>query len=310
MPITVRECLTRYLDLTSAPRRSDLKLLSVYATDAVDRRALQRLSSKDGKQQYKEKVVESYVGLVDLLTLCPSISMPFEHLVQWCHLALPRFYTISSCPKVYPDSIHLTVAVTKERRPDGTTFEGVCSTHIAKSQKQSLRVFVRPSTFRLPKDVSKPIIMIGPGTGIAPMRALLQERRHQQLVEKKKHVGRNILYFGCQRKETDYLYEDELQRYQADGVLTELHVAFSRQDPAGKKVYVQHLLKGQAESTWKLLDTDGAYVYVCGGVRMGHDVTETLKEIISTHGQMSFDEASSYLSRLSSQGRYVQELWS
>jgi NADPH-ferrihemoprotein reductase len=310
MPLTVRECLTRYLDLTSAPRRSDLKLLSWYAKDAVDRRALQRLSSKEGKQQYKEKITDSYVGLVDLLKLCPSIGMPLEHLIQWCHFTLPRFYTISSCPRVYPDSIHLTVAVTREQREDGTLFEGVCSTHIAKSQLQKLRVFVRTSTFRLPKDVSKPIIMIGPGTGIAPMRALLQERRHQQLVEKKKEVGSNILYFGCQRKEVDYLYEDELRRYQEDGVLTELHVAFSREDPGGKKVYVQHLLKEQGASTWKLLDGDGAYIYVCGGVKMGHDVTETLKEIVSTQGQMSFDQAGSYLSQLSSQGRYVQELWS
>jgi NADPH-ferrihemoprotein reductase len=310
MPLTVRECLTRYLDLTSAPRRSDLKLLSLYAKDPVDRRALQRLSSKEGKQDYKEKIMESYVGLVELLKLCPSLEIPLEHLVSFCHFTLPRFYTISSSSTVFPDSIHLTVAVTQEQRKDGTIFEGVCSTHIAKSQHthMPLRVFVRPSSFRLPSDSSKPILMIGPGTGIAPMRALLQHRRHQQLIEKQ-NVGSNILYFGCKRKELDYLYEDELLRYQDEGVLTALHLAFSRQDPS-KKVYVQHLLKDQAKSTWNLLQNGGAYVYVCGGVKMGHDVTETLKEIVSTQGQMSFEKASLYLSDLSSHGRYVQELWS
>jgi NADPH-ferrihemoprotein reductase len=315
MPITVRECLTRYLDLTSAPRRSDLKLLSLYAKDPIDKRALQTMSSKEGKAQYKEKIVDDYRGMVDLVTLCPSLEIPLPHLIQLCHFQLPRFYTIASCPKVFPDSIHLTVAVTKEQRKDGTWFEGVCSTHIAKQQQQQspniLRVFVRPSTFRLPNDPSKPIIMIGPGTGIAPMRALLQERRHQQLVEKRHGVvvGSNILYFGCKRKEIDYLYQDELNRYQEEGVLTELHLAFSRQDPL-RKVYVQHLLKQQAASTWKRLDGDGAYIYVCGGVKMGHDVTETLKEIVSTQGEMSFEEASIYLSQLSGQGRYIQELWS
>jgi NADPH-ferrihemoprotein reductase len=293
MPLTVRECLTRYLDLTSAPRRSDLKLLSLYAKDPVDRRALQRLSSKEGKQDYKEKIVESYVGLAELLKLCPSLEIPLEHLISFCHFTLPRFYTISSCSQVFPDSIHLTVAVTQEQRKDGTMFEGVCSAHIAKSQQQNLplRVFVRPSSFRLPSDSTKPILMIGPGTGVAPMRALLQQRRHQQLVEKKT-VGSNILYFGCKRKELDYLYEDELCRYQDEGILTELHLAFSRQDPS-KKTYVQHLLKEQAESTWKLLHDGGAYIYVCGGVKMGHDVTEALKEIVSTHGQMSFEKAGS-----------------
>jgi NADPH-ferrihemoprotein reductase len=310
MPLTVRECLTRYLDLTCAPRRSDLKLLSLYAKDPIDRRALQRLSSKEGKQDYKEKVTESYVGLVDILKLCPSLEIPLEHLISFCHFMLPRFYTISSCSTVFPDSIHLTVAVTREQRKDGTVFEGVCSTHIAKLQNthQPLRVFVRPSSFRLPEDTTKPILMIGPGTGIAPMRALLQQRRNQKLVEKK-DVGDNILYFGCKRKELDFLYEDELIRYKDEGILKELHLAFSRQNPT-KKVYVQHLLKEQALATWTLLHDDGAFIYVCGGVKMGHDVTETLKEIVSTHGEMSFDKASSYLSQLSSQGRYVQELWS
>jgi NADPH-ferrihemoprotein reductase len=177
-----------------------------------------------------------------------------------------------------------------------------------KHHQPLLRVFVRPSSFRLPKDTTKPILMIGPGTGIAPMRALLQRRRYQQLVEKK-DVGCNILYFGCKRKELDYIYEDELIRYKDEGILTELYLAFSRQDPS-KKVYVQHILKEQAEATWKLVHDDGAFIYVCGGIKMGHDVTETLKGIVSTHGQMLFDKASSYLSQLSSQGRYVQELWS
>jgi NADPH-ferrihemoprotein reductase len=171
-----------------------------------------------------------------------------------------------------------------------------------------LRVFVRPSSFRLPKDITKPILMIGPGTGIAPMRALLQRRRFQQLVEKK-GVGCSILYFGCKRKELDYIYEDELIRHKEEGILTELYSAFSRQNPS-KKVYVQHILKEQAEATWKLMNDDGAFIYVCGGVKMGHDVTETLKDIVSTRVQLSFDKASSYLSQLSSQGRYVQELWS
>merc|ERR1712127_448497 len=155
--ITVRECLTKYLDLTAAPRRSDLKLLSTYAQEAVDRKALQRLSSKEGKAEYKEKIVEGRVGLAQLFKLCPSIEIPLEHLIgNVCRLTLPRFYTIASCPKVHAGSIHITVAVTKEQRKDGTFFEGVCSTHIANKCNPSLRVFLRPSTFRLPSSLDTP----------------------------------------------------------------------------------------------------------------------------------------------------------
>jgi len=310
-PITLRECLTRYLDLTSAPRRSDLKLLSSYAKDAVDRKALQRLSSKEGKQEYKEKIVEAKVGLVQLLKLCPSLEIPLEHLIgNVCRFQLPRFYTIASCHKVHPKSIHLTVAITKEQRQDGSLFEGVCSTHISKGLNESLRVFVRPSTFRLPKEISTPVVMIGPGTGIAPMRAFLQDRKHQFEQE---NIGsmNNVLYFGCKKEEMDYIYRDELEGYQADGTLTDLHLAFSRKNPKQKE-YVQHLLQKNAASTHSLLVEQGAYVFVCGGVKMGHDVTEALKEILveGSQGSMTHESASEYLSKLSSEGRFVQELWS
>jgi NADPH-ferrihemoprotein reductase len=336
-PISVRELLTRYLDLTSAPRRSDLKLLSSYAKQPLDRKVLQRLSSKDGKQDYKSKILDDKVGLVQLLKLCPSLEIPLEHLIgNICRFQLPRFYTISSCPKVYPNSIHITVAVTQEERPTGDKnsngdlppqppmFEGVASTHIAKqndddkssSLQPSLRVFVRPSTFRLPKDLSTPIIMIGPGTGIAPMRALLQDRKYQQQQqqeeEQKEEAGYNVLYFGCKNENLDYIYHDELMQYQNDGTLNKLYLAFSRKDPK-KKEYVQHLLRQNSNETYKLLTEQNAYVYVCGGVKMGHDVTETLKEILieqSSSSTMTQQDATNYLSKLSNDGRFVQELWS
>jgi len=310
-PITVRECLTRYLDLTAAPRRSDLKLLSSYARQAVDRKALQRLSSKQAKAEYKEKIVEGRVGLAELLELCPSIEIPLEHLIgNVCRFSLPRYYTIASCPKVVGESIHLTVAVTKEERRNGTFFEGVCSTHIADEANTSLRVFVRPSTFRLPPDLTTPVLMIGPGTGIAPMRAILQDRKHRYEQEGGGTTAQpsNVLYFGCKSEEKDYIYRDELEAYKDEGTLEQLHVAFSRKDPT-EKVYVQHLLKRNAAATYRSLE-EGAYVYVCGGTKMGHDVLETMKEILASEGSMTKEEAAAYVSDLSSKGRYVQELWS
>jgi NADPH-ferrihemoprotein reductase len=309
MPLSVKDCLARCLDLTSAPRRSDLKLLVQYATDPVDRKALLRLSSKEGKNEYKEKITGGYVGMVDLLKLCPSLSIPLEHFISNCRFLLPRYYTIASSSSKHPDEVHLTVAVTADKRKDGPIFHGVCSTHLANLKPKSsgkVRIFNRPSTFRLPKDSSRPIIMIGPGTGIAPMRALLQERRHQRLSQKKT-VGTNILYFGCKKRSLDYLYEDELRSFQEEGILDHLYVAFSREEK--DKVYVQHLLSKNAKETWDLIDSESASIYVCGGVKMGNDVTEALKEIISTHGQMSFSDVKDYLAKLASDGRFVQELW-
>jgi NADPH-ferrihemoprotein reductase len=148
--------------------------------------------------------------------------------------------------------------------------------------------------------------MIGPGTGVAPMRALLQERTHQHLVEKKT-IGPNVLYFGCKKRTLDYLYEDELKVFVDEGILSNLYVAFSRE--LKEKVYVQHLLLKNAKETWNLIDAESASIYVCGGVRMGNDVTESLKEILSTQGQMSFDDAKNYLAKLAADGRFVQELW-
>ena len=307
MPLSVREFLTRYCDLTGAPRRSELKLLAAYAKDPLDQKALLRMSSKEGKAEYKEKVTDTLTGLVHILKRCPSIAMPLEHFVDLCPRLQPRFFTISSSSSVHPNSIHLTVAVTKKQREDGTLFEGVCSTFLARQQpsmSDKIRVFVRPSTFRLPQDATKPILMIGPGTGVAPMRALLQERAFQKA---KGPVGSNILYFGCRKAEWDYLYQDEMEAWRADGTLTELHLAFSRAQ--ADKIYVQHLLEQNAKATWDLVNEQGAYIYVCGAVQMGHDVGEALAKIVTEFGQRKPDQAKAYLSKLAQDGRYVQELW-
>lgn len=309
MPISVNECLSRYCDLTSAPRRSELKLLAAYAQDPTDKKALLRMSSKEGKAEYREKIMEGHVGLVDLLKRCPSIQIPLEHFVGLCPRLLPRSYTISSSSSVYPKSVHLTVAVTEYTRKDGSLFRGVCSSYLAgldPKKKPTVRVFCRESTFRLPQETTRPILMVGPGTGIAPMRALLQERAYQR-TSLKKQVGPNVLYFGCKNHGMDYLYEDELDEFRKEGDLGIFYVAFSREQK--QKVYVQHLLAQNAKDTWDLIDSKGASIYVCGGVKMGHDVTEALKGVCVEEGHLSPDDARAYMNKLESDGRLVKELW-
>ena len=302
-PDTVENILQRYYDLQAAPRRADLAALADFCSDPVDRDFLLRLASKEGREEYKTKIVQQYMGWVHVMEKLSSLQMSLAHLLHILPPLQQRFYTIASSSKVHPNTIHLTVALTEHETNDDRMFRGVCTRHLAQSAQQELRVTIRPSTFRLPKSPSTPILLIGPGTGVAPMRAFLQERAYQQ--QTKKTLGTAILYFGCKRPELDYIYQDELAAWQSSGVLTHLRVAFSRQQ--SKKVYVQHLLAQHADETWDLIHHQKAHVYVCGGVQMGHDVGETLAAIVQQQGGQR--NAKEYLANMSQSGRYVQELW-
>ncbi|KAL3811005.1 hypothetical protein ACHAXA_002282 [Cyclostephanos tholiformis] len=297
-PCTVRHCLERYCDLTGSPRRSDLKQLASYAVDDLDRRALLRMSSKEGKAEYREKIVDAHVGIADIVTrLCPSISCPLEHFIMACPRLQPRYYTVSSSSMVHPTTIHITLAVleTERRNVDGDVkvFRGLCSGYLAGLKTgDTVSAFVRESTFRLPRQIERPVIMFGPGTGIAPMRAILQERSHMcQTMEpqQRERIGASILYFGCKNRSMDYIYQDELEAFLEERTLTELHLAFSREK--ADKVYVQHLLANRGEETWKLIRDENAFIFVCGAVRMGADVSSTLQDIISQEGGMNRDKA-------------------
>jgi len=138
---------------------------------------------------------------------------------------------------------------------------------------------------------------------------LVQERQYQRKVLNKA-VGETILFFGCKRRDQDYIYEDELSAFSKDGTLTSLHLAFSREQK--EKVYVQHIMAQPqiSEKLWSLLDTKRAYVYVCGGTRMGTDVHKALVDLIMANGGMKEDDAHAYVKNLQNDGRYVQELWS
>ena len=162
---------------------------------------------------------------------------------------MSRDYTISSSDKVHPDTCSITVKVVREpKEGEDSTRKvfGVCSNFLLREGK-SARVFVRPSTFTLPSKPSVPIILIGPGTGIAPMRAFLQERRYQRANLGSDAVGDTDLFFGCRRRSEDFIYEDELMEYARDGTLTNLHLAFSRDGLAGEKRYVQHMMAEEAQ---------------------------------------------------------------
>jgi NADPH-dependent sulfite reductase flavoprotein alpha-component len=215
----------------------------------------------------------------------------------------PRLYSISSSPKLTPREVHLTVSTVRFTH-QGKARHGVCSRFLADHpvNRADIPVFVQPSPhFRPPADRDTPMIMIGPGTGVAPFRAFLQER--QQLG----HRGRNWLFFGERNSSTDFYYRDELETMHRDGLLTELSLAFSRDQR--QKVYVQDLMRQHAAQLWSWL-RDGARLYVCGDAsRMAKDVDRALRDIARQRGHLDHDEADAYVARLISDKRYLRDVY-
>jgi sulfite reductase (NADPH) flavoprotein alpha-component len=181
--------------------------------------------------------------------------------------------------------------------------KGVASTFLSErvAPGGEVPVFVQPAhSFRLPQDSGAPIIMIGPGTGVAPFRAFLQERRAMGA------KGRNWLFFGDQRRASDFLYEDEITAFHKDGLLTEIELAFSRDQ--AERLYVQQRMRERAKELWAWME-DGAYLYVCGSVSMGKDVDAALAAIIARQGKMGMGAAKAYLANLGRQQRYLRDVY-
>jgi len=215
----------------------------------------------------------------------------------------PRLYSISSSPLTDPDTVSLTVSVVRYASPAGRRRQGVCSPFLADAEPGTpvpVRVRRAPH-FRPPADPAAPAVMIGPGTGIAPFMGFLEERRARG------HHAPNWLFFGEQHRATDFYYEGELSAFLADGTLTRLDTAFSRDQRA--KVYVQDRMREHGALLWSWL-RDGARVYVCGdAARMAKDVDQALRDIVTVHGGLDEAGAAAHLRRLAADKRYVRDVY-
>jgi sulfite reductase (NADPH) flavoprotein alpha-component len=236
--------------------------------------------------------------IIDLLNAYPSVRFTAVDFISLLKKLQPRLYSISSSLKVHPHQVHLTVGIVKYESL-GRKRKGVCSTFLAE-RTASVPVFVHANkAFRPPPNGDTPMIMVGPGTGIAPFRAFLQDRRASGA------KGRNWLFFGEQRGGCDFFYRDELEQMRRDGGLTRLDTAFSRDQ--SDKVYVQHRLREHGKEVFKWLE-EGAHFYVCGDAsRMARDVDATLREIVQTSKKCTGEEASEYLARLKEEKRYQRD---
>lgn len=243
------------------------------------------------------------MDVLDVLREFPMARPGLREFVATLSPMAPRLYSISSSPRAVPGQVHLTVGRV-ETEINGRPRKGVASTMFSDRLGigDRVRAFVQPSHgFSVPSDPNAPLIMVGPGTGIAPFRAFLQERKAVCA------EGMNWLFFGDQRSGTDFLYEEELQGYIDSGLLTRLDLAFSRD--GSEKVYVQHRMLANGAALFRWLE-DGAYFCVCGDAkRMAGDVDKALKEIVAEHGNMTAEAAAEYVKALSSAGRYLRDVY-
>ncbi|CAG7730913.1 unnamed protein product [Allacma fusca] len=306
---SLREMLSRYLDLTTPPRPNVLQYLARCTEHEEDKERLTTLA-KD-PDEYEHWKQWNWPHLVTVLEEFPSVRPDATVLCTMLPLLQPRFYSVSSSPLVYPDELHLTVAVVtyRTRGGDGPVHYGVCSNYLNSLKPGELMpIFVRSApAFHIPADTSRPIIMIGPGTGIAPFRGFWQQRVSISQLEPRPKLGKMTLFFGCRTKEM-ILYRPELEVLKQDEVLSDIYLALSR-EPSIKKTYVQDLLIREGESISRQILEQGGHVYVCGDCTMAEDVYQTLKGIVQDKGEMNDSEVENYMLSLRDDNRYHEDIF-
>jgi sulfite reductase (NADPH) flavoprotein alpha-component len=297
MPL--RRFLSDVANLTTPSRR----LLEVLAArGAADLAPLLDRANAERLKHYLSGWNEAH-DVLDLLEAWPGIRLTASELADSVRKAVPRLYSIASSLKAHPAQVDLLVV--SVRYPiRGRLREGVCSTWLADrwpiGEPADMYLQNQQKHFAMPADPAVPMIMIGPGTGLAPFRAFIEERRALGA------PGRNWLFFGEQRRTTDFFYEDELTGYARDGFLR-LDVAFSRDQ--AQKVYVQHRLREQARDVWAWLE-DGAEIFVCGDKeRMAADVDRELHTVVETAGARSPEQAAAYVENLRRTKRYKRDVY-
>ena len=294
--VPVREALLRHYEITRIPP----PFLQAMAERSGDE-LLKKLVASEANGQLKEFLWGREI--IDLLLAHPAVTFTPIEFVGLLKKLNPRLYSISSSPKLNPGKVHATVNVVRYESLSRRR-KGVCSTFLAERvpPNDPVSVYLHANTnFRLPAQGDTPMIMVGPGTGIAPFRAFLQERFAAGV------TGKNWLFYGDQHSATDFMYRDELETYRRSGTLTRLDTAFSRDQT--EKVYVQHRMRESAKELFAWLE-GGAHVYVCGDAkRMASDVDAALHEIARDCGGLNSEQAAEYVARLRAEKRYQRDVY-
>jgi cytochrome P450/NADPH-cytochrome P450 reductase len=308
--VSVGRLLTDFVELQQVATRKQIQIMSEHTRCPITKPKLSAYVGDDAAaiEHYRLDILGKRKSVFDLLEEHPACELPFHAYLEMLSLLAPRYYSISSSPSGDSARCSVTVAVVEGPAHSGLgRYKGICSNYLAGSRAgDTIQATVRETKagFRLPDDASVPIIMIGPGTGLAPFRGFLQERA--ALKAKGSSLGPAMLFFGCRHPDQDYLYADELKAFEASGI-TELHTAFSRAE--APKTYVQNLIAAQKEQVWSLIEK-GAIIYVCGdGGKMEPDVKAALVAIYREHAGAQADAALRWIDDLGAKNRYVLDVW-
>ncbi|XP_044753719.1 nitric oxide synthase, salivary gland isoform X3 [Coccinella septempunctata] len=303
---SVREMFMRYLDITTPPTPNLLQNFASIANDE-DRKRLEMLASDS--TEYEDWRHYNFPNLLEVLQEFPSVNPFAPLLIAQLPVLQPRFYSISSSPLKHLKEVHLTVAIVQYHTRDGTgpRHYGVCSNFLNEIKVgEEVWVFIRRApNFHLPEDLSKPIIVVGPGTGIAPFKGFW-EHRHMLSLDNHK-LGKMLLFFGCRTKELD-LYRDEKADAVARRIIDKTFLALSR-EPGRPKMYVQNLILENAAEIFRILILEEGHFYVCGDCTMAEDVLRTLKGIIQKFGNLDEVKVDKYLLKLRDQNRYHEDIF-
>ncbi len=299
-PMSFRDALQLHLYFLAEPGRKILELLAAKSGGALPDK-LQRLLLPEHHDETKRYLQAHHYA--DILEDFPDLRPTPQEFCGVCRRLTPRLYSIASSPRLYPEEVHLTVAVVRYEIRERERV-GVASTWLWERvplYQRVLPVFVAASHFRPPTDPDRAMIMVGPGTGVAPFRAFLQDRQATGA------KGRNWLFFGAPQQAYDFLYREEFLQMQADGLLTRLSLAWSRDQ--ADKIYVQHRMLEEAAELWRWIE-GGAHFYVCGDkARMAEDVDRTLHRIIQQEGGMSEEAAAAYVKQMKQDKRYQRDVY-
>jgi nitric-oxide synthase len=304
---SLKTLLSRFLDITTPPTPNLLQHFASIATDQEDQRKLELLATDSAA--YEDWRHWRYPNLLEVLEEFPSVTPYAPLLIAQLSILQPRFYSISSSPLLHPDQVHLTVAVVvyKTQDGEGPVHYGVCSNYLQDVPVgEEVCLFVRGApNFHLPNDPMKPVILIGPGTGIAPFRGFWQHRLAQVLANKK--VGKIWLFFGCRTRELD-LHKEEKTQMLTKGVLDKVFLALSR-EPNVPKTYVQDLALTEAAEIYRILVLEKGHFYVCGDCTMAEHVYQTLRNIIQKYGSMTEQQVEAYILSLRDENRYHEDIF-
>jgi cytochrome P450 / NADPH-cytochrome P450 reductase len=308
--VSVGRLLSEFVELQHVATRKQIQIMSEHTRCPVTKPKLLAFVGDDAAatERYRSDILAKRKSVFDLLDEHPACELPFHAYLEMLSLLAPRYYSISSSPSVDPSRCSVTVGVVEGPASSGRgVYKGICSNYLAgRRAGEAIHATVRETKagFRLPDDPSVPIIMVGPGTGLAPFRGFLQERA--ALKARGKSLGPAMLFFGCRHPDQDFLYADELKAFAADAI-TELHTAFSRAE--GPKTYVQNLVAAQKDRVWSLIE-QGAIIYVCGdGGKMEPDVKAALVAIYRERTSADADAGLRWIEDLGTRNRYVLDVW-